>query len=170
MTHSAPWGKLLVGMTLFSSSVLLGTSALVLLRVREPWGVGAATAALSLAALVGGVLFSILGYRIDGAHLYVRRPLWETAVDLRELESTEADPDAMKGSIRTFGNGGLFSFTGRYKSKKLGHYRAFVNKAANAVVLRFPDRTVVLSPGDPAAFVDDLLGHCPQALNMKKGG
>ncbi len=52
----------------------------------------------------------------------------------------------MKGSIRTFGNGGLFCFSGRFRNRKLGSYRAFATDPKLAVVLRFPDKIVVVTP------------------------
>ncbi len=69
------------------------------------------------------------------------------------------DPDALRGSIRLFGNGGMFSFTGLFRSPKLGRYRAYVTDPARTVTLRFADRVVVVSPSDPAAFVRDLTPH-----------
>ncbi len=157
MVHPAPWGKLLIGMTVFSSAILVGVAVLLWRVAREPAGAGIALGGLCLAVLLGGMLFAVRGYRLDGAHLYVQRPLWETDVDLRELESAEIDPGAMQGSWRTFGNGGLFSFSGWYRNKKLGSYRAFVTDFGNAVILRMAHRAVVLSPGDPEAFIEDLL-------------
>ena len=66
------------------------------------------------------------------------------------------EPDAMRGSIRTFGNGGAFSFSGFYYNKRLGSYRAFVTDPRRAVVLRYATRRVVLSPAAPDDFVGDL--------------
>jgi hypothetical protein len=62
----------------------------------------------------------------------------------------------MRGSIRTFGNGGAFSFSGVYYNKRLGSYRAFVTDPRRAVVLRYATRKVVLSPAVPEDFVNDL--------------
>ncbi len=53
-------------------------------------------------------------------------------------------------------NGGLFSVTGWYWKRRMGHFRAYVTHLGRTVVLRFEDRTVVLSPGDPAGFVAAL--------------
>lgn len=64
----------------------------------------------------------------------------------------------MRASLRTFGNGGGFSFTGRYWNKRLGSYRAFVTNPARSVVLRWQDRTVVVSPASPEEFVREVLG------------
>jgi hypothetical protein len=55
-----------------------------------------------------------------------------------------------------FGNGGLFSFTGVFRSPKLGRYRAYVTDPARTVILRFAERIAVVSPEDPDAFVRDV--------------
>jgi hypothetical protein len=72
------------------------------------------------------------------------------------LQSAEIIPDIMRGSIRLCGIGGVFSFTGFFWNGKLRTYRAYVSDPSLAVVLKFTDRTVVISPGDPGAFVRDL--------------
>ena len=66
----------------------------------------------------------------------------------------EVLPLDMKGSIRLCGNGGIFSFTGLYRSRALGRYRAFVNDLNRTVVLRFANRTAVVSPDDPHVFAE----------------
>ena len=42
------------------------------------------------------------------------------------------------------------------KLERLGRYRAWVTDPRRAVVLEFPDRTIVVSPGRPHLFVDEL--------------
>ncbi len=66
------------------------------------------------------------------------------------------EPDALRGSLRIFGNGGGFSFSGFYYSKRLGSFRAFVTDRRRTVVLRYANRRVVLSPATPEDFVQDL--------------
>ncbi|MCP4204666.1 MAG: hypothetical protein GY769_22380 [bacterium] len=160
--YSAPWSRLLIGLSWGASAILVGVAFLTWRNVREPEGLGLALAALSILVIALAALFSIRAYRVDGPHLYVRRLLWETDVDLRELESVAIDPAAMQGSIRLFGNGGLFSFSGIFRSKRLGRYRAFVTDHHRAVVLRLSGRTVVVSPGEPQALVADILGRSPR--------
>ena len=67
----------------------------------------------------------------------------------------------MRRSLRTFGNGGGFSFSGFYYNKRLGSYRAFVTDLHRTVVLRYAKRRVVVSPAAPEDFVRDLAvpGH-----------
>lgn len=72
------------------------------------------------------------------------------------LISAEAMPEAMSGSLRTCGNGGAFSFTGWYWSRRLGAFRAYVTDLNRTVVLRFGKRTVIVSPGAPEDFAKEL--------------
>jgi hypothetical protein len=66
------------------------------------------------------------------------------------------DPEAMSGSIRLAGNGGLFAFTGLYRSRRLGNYRAFATDPENSVVLTFSERIIVVTPNDPRGFVESI--------------
>ncbi|WP_372846572.1 PH domain-containing protein [Pontiella sp.] len=102
------------------------------------------------------VPFIVRGYAVENGRLLIRRVGWVKTFPLDELESVEIDPQAMHGSIRLFGNGGLFSFTGLYRNKRLGNYRSFVNDWKRSVVVRFANRTIVVSPDDPVAFKQAL--------------
>ena len=86
-------------------------------------------------ALVGCALFTIRGYEVDSTAVYVQRLLWRTQIPLAGLELAWASPEAMAGSIRLFGNGGLFSFSGLFRNRRLRSYRAFATDPALAVVL-----------------------------------
>jgi len=86
----------------------------------------------------------------------VHRLLWSTRLPRAGLESAQVEPGTMRGSLRTFGNGGAFSITGFYYNKRLGSYRAYVTDPRRLVVLRYANRRVVLSPATPEDFVYDL--------------
>jgi hypothetical protein len=89
--------------------------------------------------LSGALPFIVRGYTITGDTILVHRLLWDTKLPRAGLESATAEPDAMRRSIRTFGNG-----------------RAFVTDPRRAVVLRYANRRVVLSPDAPEDFVREL--------------
>jgi len=107
--------------------------------------------------VVISALFTIRGYTITADEILVQRLLWSTRFERARLQSASVDPEALRGSIRLFGNGGLFSFSGWFRSPKLGRYRAFVTDPARTVILRFADRVVVMSPSDPDAFARDVM-------------
>ena len=52
-----------------------------------------------------------------------------------------------------FAGNGLFAITGWFRNRKLGLFRAFATAPRHSVVLRFDDRTLVISPEDPERFV-----------------
>lgn len=65
----------------------------------------------------------------------------------------------MRGSLRLCGNGGMFSFTGWYRNRALGVYRAFVTDLKSTVVLKFAKRTIVVSPERPEEFAAEILNQ-----------
>ncbi len=152
---NAPWGW---GLRLVSA---LGTAVLLVVPVvaglglaREgvkglPWLVMLAPPAI----LLGAALFMIRGYTVAPGSLFVHRLFWATRLPLVDLKSATYEPDAMRCSLRTFGNGGLFAFSGWYRSRRLGAYRAFVTDFKRTVVLRYPTSTVVVSPAAPEQFI-----------------
>ena len=155
---AAPWSGFLKGISIVVTLLLLGVFLLVacfvpartlpLLRV--------AVMAVPVLILLAAALFAVRGYELRNGVLYVRRLLWTTRVPLGELREAIIDPQAGASSIRLFGNGGLFAFSGWFRNAKLGRYRAFVTDWRQAVVLRASAGTVVLSPIDPAGFVRGL--------------
>jgi len=153
---SAPWCLLLKCMTSFCIVFLAGIPIIAWFEGDpETW-----LTLLPLFLLISGALFLIRGYELRPGELIIKRLGWNSRIDLTDLQSAEADPKAMNKSIRTCGNGGFFCFAGWFRSKKLGNYRAFVTDPKNCVVLKLEKRTVVISPGDPDAFVAAASGGC----------
>ena len=149
----APWANSLKWMTLFSVVILAGVALIGLTSGPRESIIWISAMVLGpLAILAGSACFIIRGYVLTPNELIVKRAGWNTRIDLRDLQSTEIDPDAMAKSIRLFGNGGLFCFAGLFRNKKLGSYRVFATDPVRAVVLRFTNRTVVVTPHDPENF------------------
>lgn len=146
MRYRAPW----------ATSVKWITGGITVLFVwlvtLTPWG-GAAAWAL----MVGLFAFAPAGYSFEGPDLVIHRRGWAPfRLSLTGLKSARVSPDAMKSSLRTFGNGGVFGFTGWFYNSRLGRYRAWVTDPKRSVVLEFDGRTIVVSPGRPHLFVDEL--------------
>lgn len=146
LLHIVSWGVVLVSVMAFVAVLFFGEKQLA-------WKVG-----VLVLLLATSIPFTIRGYSVDDHEIGIRRLFWTTRIKRDGLTGAEVIPDAMRGSLRTCGNGGLFSFTGWYWSKKLRAYRAYVTHRHNTVVLRFPNRTIVVSPDDPERFAEDLNG------------
>lgn len=155
-SFQAHWGTLLKVFSLFSILVILGVPAWVLLTKDCEKIEVILYCSIPIVVLFIALLFTVRGYVIKGNVLCVRRLLWETEIDLSSLVSVKHDPKAMTGSIRTMGNGGLFSFSGKYRSGKFGSFRAYVTDFKNCVVLKLAEQVIVISPENPEMFVEIL--------------
>ena len=168
----APWGAPLVVMTgvctvacllfplagimiAFGSSVALRALEMTSIPPMLGWA-GWILVAVPLLTLMGSAAFMVRGYVLTDSSLSIKRLGWEKRLELSRLNSATVDPDALQGSLRLFGNGEFFSFTGLYRNKNLGIYRVYATDAKKAVVLRFADKTVVITPDDPEEFVAEI--------------
>lgn len=153
--HGAPWSTTLIAISAVVSILCAGMAIGFVVGGHGslPWA-----ALIPTSLVAGSALFCIRGYTITPEALLVHRLFWSTRVPLAGLQSARFEPGAMRGSLRTFGNGGLFSFSGFYRNRALGGYRALVTDLRRTVVLRFADRIVVVSPSSPEAFVRDIGG------------
>lgn len=163
MSYGAPWGTSLKVMTAATCLILVAVAVSGVVTSEGDVTRIAVTVGIPVLLLLAALPFVVRGYRLEGGRLVVRRLLWETVVDLDGLRSARHDPGAMSGSIRTFGNGGLFSFTGRFRNSSLGPYRAWVTDPKLAVVIELPDRTLVVSPDRPGEMAERLSRLSPEA-------
>lgn len=151
-TYPAPWGRSLVIISTISTAFLIGLA----ISAIASGGPLLRFAVIPLVVVFGAALFIIRGYTVAGNAVLIHRLFWATRLPLADLKSAHFDPDATRRSIRLFGNGGLFSFTGIFRNSRLGTYRAFVTDPRQAIVLQFPKRTVVISPSTPEEFVNEI--------------
>lgn len=153
---AAPWGMTLKVISIGASAVLCGVSGWVWLYASTPVFMRWLIPSLPLSVLVPCGLFTVRGYVLAEGALHIRRLCWSTRLSLAGLRAVQAVPGAMRNSVRLFGNGGLFAFTGWFRNRTLGTYRAYVTDLNRLVVLRFEKRVVVISPDEPARFVGEL--------------
>ncbi len=144
----APWGARLKISTFLALAVMLGLPLYMYTQRPE---VGLSIFALPAVAVVTA-FFMVRGYELKDGVLYVQRLFWKTKIDLTELKEVKTGPELTARSIRTFGNGGFFSFSGRFRNRTLGSYRAYITDHQNAVALVFPGYSVVVSPDRPLEF------------------
>ena len=152
-SYKAPWSTSLAIISLLVSLICVGTAIVMLWSGH---GLIRWAAVLPLAIISGGALFTVRGYTVAQDAIMVHRLFWTTRLPLAGLQSVQFQANAMHGSIRTFGNGGLFAFSGWFHNRALGGYRAFVTDPRRTVVLHFPQRVVIVSPAVPKEFVRDI--------------
>jgi len=149
----APWSKPLRIVTAVTTAILLTTSLLVMLLGQKDSAVTVLIGVVPLLLLAIAIPCGIRGYVLTDQSIIVRRVGWRTCLPLSDLQSVSGDANAMRGSLRLLGNGGLFSFSGEFWNRSLGRYRALATDPSRAVVLRYPGRTIVITPHDPQQFI-----------------
>jgi transcriptional regulator with XRE-family HTH domain len=95
------------------------------------------------------LFLGVQGYSIRDGQILIHRLGWSTRYPLSELTEVTVNPQAMVGSIRTFGVGGLFGYIGYFRNTILGKYLAFVTDTKKCLVLGFGEKRVVISPDAP---------------------
>jgi hypothetical protein len=153
----APLGgrvRFITWLCLASIVVVDATIAAVLLERYPPWRVwlGLCIAPVFVGAIWYGAL--VRRYRLREDEIVVERAWLTTRLPLAGLATLEADRDALRGARKIMGNDGLGAYAGRFRSQKLGNFRAYVSDPDCAVVLRWPDRCLVVSPAQPGEFTD----------------
>lgn len=154
---AAPMSALIRGTTIFTYAllaVIIGFGLFTGPRELAVWTLSMVVMPLGFMAI--GPIFMVRGYSLEPDRLRIRRLGWSSTVDLRDLRDFSIDPDAMKGSWRICGNGGLFCYSGYFRSRKLGNFRPFVTDPKRAVVLCTARKPLVVSPEDPERFVAAL--------------
>ena len=165
---AASWSTSLKVVSVLGTVALLGVGFAAYRAIPVPSGFthhfGLAVALVPVIVLLGSLFFVVRGYAVEGNDLYVERLVSSTRVSLAGLSRVWFEPSACKGSIRVVGNGGLYSFSGLFYSKKLGRYRIFGTDFSHAVVLVLPRRVVIVTPENPHPFIENLHHRFPNIV------
>ena len=152
---SAPWGRSLRLTTVAAVSVLVALMLAGLLmapRQRLVWQL--AMVGVPLALLLTTLPFMVRGYILTESHIEVRRWGWSTLLPLAGLVAVTGEPQGLRGSLRLFGNGGLFGISGWFWNRRIGRFRAYATDPGRVVLLRYRDgKNVVVTPHDVQHFI-----------------
>ncbi len=95
-------------------------------------------------------------YRLTADELCIERTFQTVRYPLAGLQSVSFDREAMRGALKVAGNDGLGAVAGRFRSRRLGKFRAYLTDREHAIVLRWPERCLVISPRLHSLFMDDV--------------
>jgi hypothetical protein len=151
MRFKAPWGREVWIITLLGLFVMGLPLTSGILRARPIVPVVIVTVVLAII-----VVLCVRGYEIVGGELRIRRLFWNTIWPLDAGARATVRPNAMQGSWRRWGNGGMFAICGHFSGSGLGRYRAFVTDPGRTVVIETRAGIVVVSPDRPQEFARAL--------------
>lgn len=112
---------------------------------------------LFVAILLGSWLFAPQSYTLDTTALSINRPIGKVIINRSSIqEARMIDEGELKGTIRTFGNGGLFGYYGKYYNATIGHMTWYLTQPKNRILIVTTEgKKIVISPDD-AGLVDNL--------------
>lgn len=165
-----PWDRALRVSTSLVVVLVLGVGLGVPLLVwRAEPGSPAGLPALLLPLLVVVVFLPLAwalaprALTLGGGVLRVERPLRPVEIPLDGIRAAGRLPrEALRGLLRTWGNGGAFGWYGRHWSRGLGAIRLHATRRDGYVVIDTDEGRHVVTPGDPDAFLAALLQAAPR--------
>lgn len=164
--HRAPLDTIVAAVTALCA-VPVGTVAAIFAwkafaTPADPWALVVFLATAGLLLATWGT--SPTAFRVEPGRIVVERPFGEIAYPLTGL--VEVKPFEKWGRAIRVGNGGLFGITGWFWSTTLGWFSVHARKVRGAVLLRWPDRKVVVMPEDADRFVRDVERFVPKTGGM----
>lgn len=105
-------------------------------------------------------IFTPLEYQLTQSELIIKRPLRNIKYKLSDIKSIHVYQGSsfLKGAIRTFGNGGLFGYTGWFSLSGYGDAILYAKRKDQAILLLINKRTIVITPDD-LTMADEIRNH-----------
>lgn len=110
-----------------------------------------------VAIIVISYLFSTSKYTVTTNELIIHRPISDRAIliaDIKEIRSV--DPKDFSGTIRTFGNGGLFGYYGKFYNSKIGNMTWYVTQNKNSILIRTQQGDKIMISPDDISLIDKV--------------
>lgn len=105
---------------------------------------------------LGLLLYCPTGYALTPYSFVIHRPLKDLVIDLDQIDYIRPVSNEEMGlPIRTFGNGGLFGFTGSYFSDRLGRMKWYATRTNHYVLVQLKGgKKIIVTPDEPRELVN----------------
>ncbi len=115
-----------------------------------------------LATLILTYGFAPSSYSVIDDSIVIHRKLFgEKRIPLSDVSAIRSvSKGEMKGSMRTFGVGGLFGFFGHFRSRDLGAYRMYGSRWSNFVLIELKNgKKILITPDEISAVIEKWNGN-----------
>ena len=164
---AAPWDRQLLTSTIallavIAFTAIAGVAGALQANMR---GIALAVGLFSSSVAVGAWALAPRGYVIGDGRLRILRNGWRSVqLPLADVRSVSIlDADALRGSMKLLGMGGLFGYYGVFRSPVLGSYRLHATRGSGLVLVRTQAHNHVLTPEPAEDFAAALLAAAPRA-------
>ena len=101
-------------------------------------------AGLGILILLGSYGFAPLSVSLEPGKLLVHHPMHTRTYLISSAKVEVVDRKSLLPYMRTFGNGGLFAFTGHFRNSKLGKFRYHSRKRSDGTLFSLDNGTKVV--------------------------
>lgn len=118
-----------------------------------------ATTILLVCVYIISYVFHPVSYRVEKDNIIVHRLASDIVFSRSDIKNIELLQDAkLKGTIRTFGVGGLFGYFGQFMNHEMGCMTWYATKHHTKTVLieLQNNKKIIITPDEPEQFVHQL--------------
>lgn len=144
-----------VAVTILFTTIIIGQLVLLLDSAKS---VSVITIVIVVLIYLIVFLYRPISYKITEELLVIHRPLTYIKFYLKDIKHVELlDKSRLKGTIRTFGVGGLFGYWGRFANNNIGVMTWYATRRDNLVlVTTIANKKIILTPDEPELFVSTI--------------
>jgi hypothetical protein len=116
------------------------------------------TTVLLLAIYFIAIVFRPIYYKITNDKLIIHRLIADVRIDRQNIKSIELiDRQDIGWSLRIFGVGGLFGYSGYFANSKMGSMTWYTTRRDRTVlVVTNDEKKIILSPDDPKKLIAEF--------------
>jgi len=162
MNYSASLGQSARLITIFVAVLfvgIIGLNLFILPNDREPWImlVHLGTGLLLIGIFLYCYFFRVTGYVVDRERITIRRPAGEKHILIKEVEKVVLpETGSLRRSIRTFGNGGIFGYTGSFANSTYGSMTWYATRIDKSILIVTKDKKKILLTPDDLQMADEI--------------
>ena len=106
-------------------------------------------------------LLKTIAVIVDENAITIERKIRPVVINFSDIVSVKR-VENMRYTIRTFGNGGVFGYTGMYYKKGIGFMRWYCTQRKNYILIeKTNNKKIVITPDDPESFIKDIEAKNP---------
>ncbi len=116
------------------------------------------TALIPLIIFTIPILYKPINYSIESRNIIIHRFINQVVILKSKIESVEQiEKETLKGTIRSFGVGGLFGYFGKFYHNKFGIMTWYATRRNNYVlIITSSSKKIILTPDNPEDFVKEF--------------
>ncbi len=114
------------------------------------------TPVIMISLFIGTYLLKTISVSVADDSITINRTIKPVIIEFSEIASIRK-VNNMKFAMRTFGNGGLFGYTGLYYKKGIGSMTWYCTQRQNYILIEKTNgKKLVITPDEPDAFMQEI--------------